>query len=312
MSKVLIVGDTHFSSRTPVSRKDNYPETLLNKLRSVGILIKERNVSACIFLGDLFNTKNLDLAYFTKVYQVFKNIKDDTGVKFYTVVGNHDLLYRSRELLTASPILLLQLSKVFEPLNEFDTKEIGGLDFTFADYSLPVFGLYNAASANSVLIGHYFFLNGWNDEEHTLTPDLCKDLGYKFYFLGHDHTPYEPYVKDGYVVHRPGSFARGTSMSCQVRRNDIEVCLFDTETLAVDYIKLPNVLNSSDVYRDDLLIAKELDHSLSSLDEDFTQFLDAFKYDGSEDIKNTLDSLDIDSDVKELLLKYLRLGGLIS
>ena len=311
MSKVLIVGDTHFQNRIPISRKDDYPNTLINKLKGLGELIEKYQVSDCIFLGDLFNTKNLDLAYFTSVFNTFKQIKDKTHVKFYTIVGNHDLLYRNRELLVSSPITLLTITNVFEQTKELDTLNIGGVDFTFADYTLPVDQISDATSDDSVFIGHYFFDNGWGDTSHTLTHALCKKLGYKFYFLGHDHTPYEPLIK-GYQIHRPGSFSRGTSESCQVKRDNIQVCLFDTNFKAVSYLDLPNVLSSKAVYRDDLLINKALDTSLSSLSEDFSVFLDAFKYDGTEDILNTLDKLQIDPQVKELLLKYLRLGGLIS
>ena len=311
MSKVLIIGDTHFSNRCPISRKDDYPNTLIAKLLGVKGLIKVNNVSDVIFLGDLFNTKGLDLSYFTLVYNVFKEIKEETKCKLYTIVGNHDLLYRNRELLSSSPITLLTVSGLFEQTRELDVLNIGGLDFTFTDYSLPVDQICDAKSPNSVLIGHYFFENGWGDTSHTLTSAMCKKLGYKFYFLGHDHTPYEPFIK-GFQVHRPGSFSRGTSQSCQVRRDNIQVCLLDTDSLNVSYIDVPNVLKSKAVYRDDLLIAKELDNSLSSLDADFTKFLEAFKYDGTEDIINTLEHLEVDQEVKEILLKYLKLGGLIS
>ena len=55
-----------------------------------------------------------------------------------------------------------------------------------------------------------------------------------------------------------------------------------------------------------------LDTSLQSLDVDFTDFLDNFKFDSSESIMETLQDMNLDEDVYELLLKYLRLGGLVS
>lgn len=309
MSKVLFVGDTHFSNRIPISRKDDYPNTLISKLRSLGELIDSNDVTDVIFLGDLFNTKNLDLSYFTRVLKEFLNIKIRSGVNFYTVIGNHDLLYRNRELLDSSPISMLRLVGAFE-----DTQEVvlGGYTFVFCDFTVGVNDIPKATTNNEFLIGHYFFEDGFNDVEHTLTEDLCKTLGYKYYVLGHDHTPYEPFIRDSFSVYRPGSFSRGTSQNTQVHRETVDVLLFDTSSAKFTSLSIPNVLSTKDIFKEQVLLNKVLDTSLQSLDVDFSDFLDSFKFDASDSVLETLNAMNLSEDVYELLLKYFRLSGLIS
>lgn len=309
MGNILFIGDTHFSNRIPISRKDDYPNTLISKLRSVSTLIKDNDVSDVIFLGDLFNTKGLDLSYFTRVLKEFLNIKMLSGVNFYTVVGNHDLLYRNRELLDASPISMLRLVGAFEDVEE---AVIQGFTFRFCDFTTDVNNIPKASTKNEFFIGHYFFEDGFSDTEHTLTLDLCKSLGYKYYVLGHDHTPYEPLVRSDFSVYRPGSFSRGTSQTSQLHRESVDVLVFNTSTSKFSSLVIPDVLGIKDVFKEQVLLNKVLDTSLQSLDVDFTDFLDNFKFDSSQSILETLQEMELSEDVYELLLKYLRLGGLIS
>ena len=309
MGNILFIGDTHFSNKIPISRKDDYPSTLISKLRSVASLIESNDVSDIIFLGDLFNTKGLDLGYFTRVLKEFLNIKMLTGVNFYTVIGNHDLLYRNRELLDASPISMLRMVGAFENADE---TVIQGYTFRFCDFTTEVNDIPKATVKDEFLIGHYFFEDGFNDVEHTLTVDLCKSLGYKYYVLGHDHTPYDPVVRSDFSVYRPGSFSRGTSQTSQLHRESVDVLLFNTSTSKFSSIAIPGVLGIKDVFKEQVLLNKVLDTSLQSLNVDFTDFLDNFKFDSSQSILETLQDMKLSEDVYELLLKYLRLGGLIS
>lgn len=309
MGNILFVGDTHFSNRIPISRKDDYPNTLITKLRSLGSLIQPNDVTDVIFLGDLFNTKNLDLAYFTRVLEEFLKIKSTTGVNLYTVIGNHDLLYRNRELLDSTPISMLRLIGVFEDVEEI---KLGDYTFRFCDFTTDVFSIPKASVNNEFLIGHYFYENGFNDVEHTLTDELCTSLGYKYYVLGHDHTPYDPVINGSYSVYRPGSFSRGTSQTAQVHRESVDVLLFNTTTSKFTSLSIPGVYSIKDVFKEEVLLSKTLDTSLKSLDIDFKEFLNSFKFDSSQSLIDTLNEMNLDEDVYNLLIKYLRLGGLIS
>ena len=53
MSKIYFVGDVHLQEQSPISRKDSYPTSILNKLTEIGNLVRENNIEAVIFSGDI-------------------------------------------------------------------------------------------------------------------------------------------------------------------------------------------------------------------------------------------------------------------
>lgn len=313
MSKIVIVGDTHFSPKTPVSRKDDYPNTLLDKLDSLLELCIKENATDCIFLGDLINANQMTIEYLVKLYTHFIAFKSN-NIQLHTCLGNHDLPYSNEEYLDKSAISLFINSKLFNTVSfvRDDTY------FEIVDYFKSVETLKPFQSGNllhniicRVFIGHYFYLNGFKDSCHTLTPELCKELNYNFYFLGHDHTPYDPLVKKDYEVHRPGSFSRATSDTCQVNRDTVQVCIFDTNTHTVEYKNIPGVLPSKDVYKETKLISKMNESNLEdTLSENIDNLIDSMTFDFSSDIYTVLDSLDIKEEIKNKVTEYLVEEGL--
>lgn len=304
MSKIAFIGDVHLSPRVPASRKDDYPNTLLTKLDSLKQLSIQNNISDLVFLGDLFNTKHMTLAYFIKCFQKFKTL-DDSGITLHLIVGNHDITYNNDSTLEESPIKLLYDSDVFDVRNIFtiDNTTVYLYNYTELTPNLPKpldLNTYN------ILVGHYFYDIGFGDDDHTLTRDQCKDLQYNAYLLGHDHTPYTPVKRDGYEVHRPGSLSRGTSQTCQINRDSIQITVFDTTTHTFTYLDLPNVLPTKDVYKEDHLIDKV---TLSTISESLQDLLSDLTFDNSSDIFATLHQIPMDPKIKELIISYLNNEG---
>ena len=311
MSKVMFVGDCHFSPRTPVSRKDDYPETLLSKLNSLHSMCLDLGITTVVFLGDLINTSQMNTEYFIKLYGAFSNFKED-GIELKTIIGNHDIAHGNVDFLDKSPLTILFASKLF---SNFDFS-IDDCYFRLENYYcgvdslVPFKGIITNAKYG-VFVGHYFYLSGFGDMAHTLTPDLCKKLGYNLYLLGHDHTPYEPLSINGYEVHRPGSFSRATSDTCQVNRDEIGVCIFDTETHKMEYKNIPNVLPSKDVYKESKLLSKLNESSIDiSLSEDIDNLIDSLTFDFSSDIYKVLDDMNLEEEVKKKAIEYLESEGM--
>lgn len=305
MSKVLIVGDVHLSPRTPISRKDDYSETILNKIHTLGDIVIKYKVEHIIFLGDLFNTRHMTLPYFIKCFQEFKRL-DSLGAKLHTVVGNHDIYYNNESTMEDSPMQILFDSQLFSNESFKDDNTY----FTLVNYTTNTDSLPEVTEKNyyNVLVGHYFYKLGFGDTDHTITEEQASKLGYHSYWLGHDHTPYEPINNDhlNYSVHRPGSLSRGSSNTCQLHRNSIQLILFDSGTWDYEYINLPNVLSSKDVYKENLLISKV---DMFSLDESLQDLLRSFEFDNSSDIIETLNQIEIDQEIKDKVLEYLSYEG---
>ena len=310
MSKVCIVGDCHFDSHLKASRKDNYPETLLNKLDSLLELCKNNAVTDVIFLGDLIESNRIDLPYLITLYNHFMRFKNES-IKLFTIWGNHELKHDSyNDTLSLSTPLSLFINSGLFSNNDFIRDNC---KFTLKNYYDDVDKLEPVEEDGvNILIGHYFYLSGFNDTKHTLLPEKCKELIYDYYFLGHDHTPYEPLCINGYEVHRPGSFSRATSETCQVSRDTIQVCIFDTDTLEVEYKNIPNVLPSKDVYKESKLISKLLDKEEidTTLSKDIDDLINDLSFNFSGDIYKVLDEMNLKEDIKNIVVKYLEEEGI--
>ena len=304
MSNIMFVGDAHYSPRIPVSRKDDYPNTLLNKMDSIKTVALSNDVKDIVFLGDLFNTKHMTLSYFIKVFHKLKSIYD-SNIRLHLIVGNHDILYNNDSTIEESPIKLLFDSGIFDPASKFVVSDsiIHLCNYTTitSDISKPL-----NDSAYNILVGHYFYDMGFGDTDHTLSKELCDTLNYNAYILGHDHTPYSPVITTKYEVHRPGSLSRGTSQTCHVNRDDIQVLLFDADSHKFTYVNLPNILPSTEVYKESTLIDKI---TLSSISESLQDLLSDLTFDNSSDIFQTLNQIPMDDSVRELIIHYLNLEG---
>ena len=302
MSKVLFVGDVHLSPRTPSSRKDDYSETILNKVKSLLPISKQNDVSHIIFLGDLFNTKHMTLPYFIKCFQVFKELKD-AGISLHLIIGNHDIYYNSDSTMQDSPIQLLLDADLFNNTSfTIDDVYIQLVNYTTITQDLPK----APTDKYSILVGHYFFNIGFGDTEHTISKEQAEDLKYNSYMLGHDHTPYDPIILSNYSVYRPGSLSRGTSVSCQINRDEINVILFDTITKQYTNIPLTHIISSRDVFKESNLIAKV---SMSDIDESLQELLQSLDFDNSSDIAETLNQIPMSNEIKNIVYQYLNDEG---
>lgn len=311
MSKIAIIGDTHFSPKTPVSRKDDYPNTLLNKLNNLLLDCINNNVTDCIFLGDLINANQMTMDYFIRLYKQFLQFSTN-NIKLHLILGNHDLPHGNEEFLVKSPIAILLDSELFN-----------NKSFVIDDCYFELSNYYNTVDKLQihnefhnihckVFCGHYFYLSGYNDTLHTITPEICNKLDYQFYFLGHDHTPYDVLKLKTYEVHRPGSFSRATSDTCQISRDNINFCIFDTETKTVEYKAIQNTLLSKDIYKEAKLLSKlnETENIDTTLSEDIENLISSLSFNFSSDIYTVLDSLNIEQNVKERVIKYLEEEGI--
>jgi exonuclease SbcD len=87
MEKVIFYTDVHLTDRPPSSRKDNYYESIKNKLIQIDELSRVNKVSKVICGGDIVNKYNENYKIFNDLYEYFSN----TYIKHDIVAGfNHD------------------------------------------------------------------------------------------------------------------------------------------------------------------------------------------------------------------------------
>ena len=98
MEKLIInfIGDTHATSSTPSSRKDNYPESLAKKWSLINKLSKS---DLNVLLGDVFHKPTMSLKYVNSVARVERGSRLEDGHRTMAIVGNHDVFYGDSSFL---------------------------------------------------------------------------------------------------------------------------------------------------------------------------------------------------------------------
>ena len=205
MSNVIFVGDTHLKGSSPISRCDDYPTAILNKLEQLIQLSNNFNSKTVILLGDVFDSHTTTLPYLAKVINTFKKIHD-SGITVYTIVGNHDIKNNRMDSLESSALGIL-ISTGYVTLAP-STLVIESTVFQCFNYTSEL----KEAPENeryTVCVAHRYYEFGlsWDSLTHE---DLAR-LNYDAMILGHYHVPCDTATVENTVLYRPGSLSRSTS-----------------------------------------------------------------------------------------------------
>ena len=102
------------SDRTPRSRKDNWTETILGKLRQVGRIAREVKADAVLDGGDFFDVKSPQRNSHALV-RATAEVHKSYPCPVYANVGNHDCVYGDYAFLPQQPLGVLFATGVFQP-----------------------------------------------------------------------------------------------------------------------------------------------------------------------------------------------------
>lgn len=237
MSRILFSGDPHLSCRAPASRIDDFAQSGIDKLNQIAKISKSHEVSYVVFLGDFFHVREQTWDYYNQVQAALAKIPATR----LSIVGNsHDVPYDRFDLLSRTPIggLMGSGRGVLQLLDRHMIPSSPEWELVGQSVNeLPLREWKKPTIPNSIFVAHLFYTNAFDDPLH-ITPEEIDSLGYKFMFLGHDHTPYAPVITPGgTTVIRPGSLMRGTSHLYQLYR-DVRVCILDTDTCEVENVNL--------------------------------------------------------------------------
>ena len=211
--KIGIVGDLHIAP-TPQSRIDDYFNVGLNKITEIS-----KNCDIVIFLGDIFTSSKVEEKYVYRFIQHLQYCINKYNVKFYTIVGNHDVLSEDEDNLDNSSLGICKISGVLNiilPNQPLKLKD--GIHYNFS--TIPV--KYKSAKqflieqkhkllqplkyCTNILLVHHEYETGVN----CFTYNDFKELGYDMIFLGHDHKPFNQgrIIYPEFTIYRSGSIMR--------------------------------------------------------------------------------------------------------
>lgn len=212
--KIGIVGDLHIAP-PPEKRIDDYFQVGLNKIEEIA-----QNVDCVIFLGDIFTNAKVEPKYVNMLTHHLWYCKGKYGTRFYTIIGNHDVVHEDETNLMDSSLGSLQASTVMGIITP-DKPLILSDNVIYRFNTIPVKYktaqeyLHNRVYKNytddgfpciDILLVHHEYETGTN----CFTYNDFKNLGCKMIFLGHDHKPFDEgrIIYPEFTVYRSGSIMR--------------------------------------------------------------------------------------------------------
>lgn len=292
MSKILFIGDPHLNYQTPQSRKDVYPQTMLEKIKTIAHIANEQNIDDVVFLGDMFHQRYQPYSYMMKCFMAFKEFKKPP----YSIIGNHDIIFERIDTFEESPLNFLFMTGVVKHL---DTLEYGDVILKGFDYTTPITP-NEITDKYVVCVAHQYYNTPLY--KYYIKPEDALGLSYPAYVLGHDHTVYDDVSNDKFTIVRPGSLSRGTAHSSNLMR-DVYGVIFDTITKTFTRITIPTQ-KATDVF-------KEIKYVEKSLETSVDEIIDKMEFSADISIYDMLDEAkDVPKEVIDLIVQYLEANGI--
>lgn len=286
MSKVIFIGDSHFTGISPSSRKETneqYRQVQIEKLDSIKNICLNKNIEHVIFLGDVFNNNSGLTNYFeTEIWAKLLEFKNN-NIKLHTIIGNHDMAFQNETEFKGTYLYKAFLAGI---INYLTTLDLGDVHIVGVDYNKE-YKQVDYASLYNILVAHSFYENErfGGTGNSNLTDEKCRNLGYMAYVLGHDHSPYpevvvstplSPYGPE-YKVFRPGSLTRGTSKTCNLYRK-VQAYVFDSNTKEWSLEEIPTK-PGLEVFKEKVVMQKDIDLNLQDILQNLDYSKDSNIYD---------------------------------
>lgn len=231
MSSIIFVGDLHLKGSSPISRVDDYPTVILNKLESLINTAKSFSCDKIMLLGDVFDSHITTLPYLAKVINTFRKISD-AGIDVYTIVGNHDIKNNRMDSLDSSALGIL----ISTGYLKLAPRNLTIDDTSFSCFHYPEELTNNNESCYSVCVAHRYYEFGLSWD--SLTSEDLKSLNYDAMILGHYHVPCDTLSIEDTLLYRPGSLSRSTSEPYNKLRTP-RVLVFNCLNHKTVYVDIP-------------------------------------------------------------------------
>lgn len=321
--KFVTSSDWHLDSKGPVSRKDNWPDTMFAKLNQLAKLAIHVKAKGIICGGDIFNKDSrVDWRLMTRLLEWCLSLKND-GITVYAVPGNHDLKNDRYDSILSQPIGVLFSSGAvidvsYNPVvieestgdvNPF-TVVITGIPYPAACSMDAYKGLPTPVGDKSILVAHCFATLAGGDyfgEPILKYADLYLHP-YDVFVFGHDHSdngvvalqsdpgPIRLFINNG-------ALSRGSISRENIERT-VKCTLLELtrEKTVAQEIKL-NVRPVSEVF--DLALKAQKDKEESHVEEFVMRLSHDLVETGDLDIQTRVDRMDLIPEVRKRVKIYI-------
>lgn len=286
MNNFIITGDWHITDQRPENRKDNYEDSVFDKLDFI-LKIAKKNNCGVLQPGDFFDNPNPSYRLFTRTVSLLNKYKE---VRVLSIFGQHCLRYRTKE--NTASIALEQSCRNFIILGSngtrFDKEMISFYGSSYGEaIPKPVDDCFNILLIHRMIVKEKL----WNTQEDFVESNtFLKQNNYDLIVSGDNHQGFISTVEKRMLVNC-GSMMRSTIN--QINHKPF-VVLFDTETKKYKQIFVP-IEPAENVFKIDKIEKdkernKELDAFVSGLSEQKEMGLSFMDNLEEYVIKNNIDS----------------------
>lgn len=215
--KIIHITDSHATTKSPVSRIDDYHTSFLKKMQELRQIIKQDNIKMIIHTGDLFHSPRVSDKFTGQVAEIIKGYK----IPFIVIPGNHDIDGYNINTIDQTKLGLLGKAKVLYILSRSNP-----LSLTIDNkYRIAISGQEYYEDIDSGNPNDYIMQQSLDDIDfkilgihsyltpHTLNPNIkytmCDSIktDADIILTGHFHEKFK-YESDSYSIYNPGSMMR--------------------------------------------------------------------------------------------------------
>ena len=300
MTRFLFYTDLHLAGETPRHRTDDFPQTLLEKLREVYALAAQEGCQFVLFGGDFFNAHRM---FSYEIISDAIEIIGSSDVKTYAVVGEHDLFGHSMETFSSSTLRFFvrhcgNMQILWEPTDLGDVVLYGKHE---PDKMADVMGIQVDPAKYNILVCHELLTPNSAPFEVVQTSTLT-GCPFDLIVSGDLHDGYDSHHVEGTWFCNPGSLARRTIADAD---RWPQVALVDVEKgnePAIEYRRLACGKAGYDVFGESIAEAARAKKDFDV--EDFTRELLAFEAE-STDIHELVQKAGRQAGLRQEVLDYL-------
>lgn len=251
MTKFLFMTDTHARTNNPVSRKDDFSETILKK---IGWCINYANEIGAFILhgGDWVNRPDTSPAYVSKMCKIL----GDASLPIYGIIGNHDIYGYNKETFYRTPLHIANVCGAFSIIDEETSLKMGNVYISgahssglidkngrTAEYYTPRRLVPKVHDEIRIHVVHGFLTDhDWPDGVPYTKIDDVLDTDADILLTGHEHCGYGILYKNDTCFCNPGALGRVSAAVGDVNRN-VQVAVIEVDDdgkFTINMVPLPD------------------------------------------------------------------------
>lgn len=224
--KIGCTGDWHITDKKPQSRLDeNYLRTIIHKIFFILETCKQNEVGLIIQPGDFLDRPSLSYGVYELLWETFNYWLTENNISVFTIYGQHDLYYRSKENTTLSALIFTGvINELHSYAMQVKNVDIYGCGWEEEIPKIAVKSNFNVLAIHRMIIKDKKL---WPDQTNFIKAvDLLKQHDFDLIISGDNHRGFADEYKGKHLINC-GSLMRS---SIDQSNHYPHFWIFDTDT----------------------------------------------------------------------------------